>query len=68
MRVWSYLTCHALRPLVIFDGHLNSIKYIDILETYLPTEFQKYSPAQLPKIFYQAGNARQHVSTMTKNY
>ena len=66
--IWSYITRHALRPLVIFDGSLNSIKYINILENYLPTAFQKYSPAQLPKIFYQDGNAaRPHVSTMTKN-
>ena len=43
--------CDALRPLVIFDERLNSIKYIDILETYLPTAFPKYPPSQLPKIF-----------------
>ena len=63
-----HITCHALQPLFIFDGRLNSIKYIDILETYLLTAFQKYPPAQLPKILYQHDNARPHVSTMTKNY
>ena len=65
--VWSYVTCHNLEPLVIFDGHLNSIEYINILETYLPTAFQKYPPAQLPKIFYQHDSARPHASTRTKN-
>ena len=54
--------------MVIFDGRLNSIKYIDILETYLLAAFPKYSPAQLPKILYQHDNARPHVPTMTKNY
>ena len=54
--------------MVIFDGRLNSIKYIDILETYLPTAFQRYPPVQLPKILYQHDNARPHVSTMTKSY
>ena len=62
------ITCHGLGPLAIFDRRLNSIKYIDILETYLPTAFQKYPPTQLPKIFYQHDNAHLHVSTMTKNY
>ena len=37
--VWSYITCHGLGPLVVYDGRLNSIKYIDILETNLPTAF-----------------------------
>ena len=62
-----YITCHGLGPLVIFDGRLNSIKNIYILEIYLPTAFQKYSPAQLPKIFYQDDNTPPHVSTMTKD-
>ena len=53
--------------MIIFDERLNSIKYIDIRETYLPTAFQKYSSTQLPKIFYQDDNARSHVSTRTKN-
>ena len=66
--VWSYLTCHALRPLVIFHRCLNSFKYIGILETSLPTAFQKYPSAQLPKMLYQHNDARPHVSTMTKNY
>ena len=56
-----------LQQLVIFDGHLNSVKYIDILEAYLPTAFPKYPPAQLPKIFYQDDSARPHVLTRTKN-
>ena len=63
--IWTY---HTRRPLLIFDGRLNLTKYIDIRETYLPTASQKYPPAQLSKIFYQNDNARQHVSTMTKNY
>ena len=63
-----YIKCHALRPLFIFDARLNSIKYIDILETYLPTAFQKYPPVQLSKILYQDDNARPHVSPMTKTY
>ena len=57
----------ALRPLVIFHGCLNSIKHLDILETYLTIAFQKYPPAQLPKIFYQHDNICPHMSTMTKN-
>ena len=65
---WSYIMCHAPRLFVIFHGRLNSIKYIDILETYLPTAFPKYPPEQLPKILYQHDNARPHVSIMTKNY
>ena len=64
----SYITCDALRPLFVFDGRLNSIKYIDLLETYLLTAFQKYPPAQLPKISYQDDNARPYVSILTKNY
>ena len=63
-----YITCDALRPLFIFDECLNSIKYIDILKTYLLTAFQKYPSAQLPKSFYQDDNARLHMSIMIKNY
>ena len=62
------ITCHAPRPLVIFDGRLNSTKYVYILETYLPTAFQKYPPVQLSKIFYQHDNARLRMSTLTKNF
>ena len=50
--IWSYIMCHARRSFVIFRGRLNSIKYIDILDTYLLTAFQKYPPAQLSKILY----------------
>ena len=39
--VWSYITCHGLGPLGIYDGRLNSSIYIDLLEKYLPTIFQK---------------------------
>ena len=39
--VWSYITCHGLGPLVIYDGLLNSSICIDLLEKYLPTLFQK---------------------------
>ncbi|CAF4817896.1 unnamed protein product, partial [Rotaria sp. Silwood2] len=33
--VWSYITCHGLGPLVIYDGRLNSIEYINILDDHL---------------------------------
>ena len=62
----SYITYPARRPLVIFDERLNSIKYIDIRETYLPTTFPQYPPGQLPKVFHQDDNARQHVSTSSR--
>ncbi|CAF0974121.1 unnamed protein product [Didymodactylos carnosus] len=60
--------CHGLGPLVIFDGRLNSTKYIDILETYLPAALQKFSPVQSGQILYQQDNARPHVSAVTQEY
>ena len=62
------MTCHGLGPLVIYDGCLNSPIYIDVLEKYLPTIFQKFSLEQSHKILYQQDNAGQHVSYMTQEY
>ena len=66
--VWSYITCHGLELLVIYDGCLNSFICIDLLEKYLPTIFQKFSLEQSHKILYQQDNAGPHVSYMTEEY
>ena len=66
--LWSYITCHGLGPLVIYDGRLNSSIYIDLLEKYLPAIFQKFSLEQSHKILYQQDNADLHVSYMTQEY
>ena len=42
--------------------------YIDLLEKYLPTLFQKFSLGQSHKILYQQDNAGPHVSYMTQEY
>ena len=42
--------------------------YIDLLEKYLPTIFQKFSLEQSQKILYQQDNAGPHVSYMTQGY
>ena len=62
------MTCDGLGPLVVYDGRLNSIKYIDILETNLPTTFQKFPSHQVQQILYQQDNAGPHVSAMTQEY
>lgn len=41
--VWSFITCHGLGPLVIYDGRLNWIEYINILDDHLSAAFQKFS-------------------------
>ena len=51
--VWSYITYHGLGPLLVYDMRLNSIKYIDILETNLPKAFQKFPSHQVQQILYQ---------------
>ncbi|CAF3491798.1 unnamed protein product [Rotaria sp. Silwood2] len=66
--LWSYLTCHGLGPLVIYDGRLNSVKYIDILEHHLSAALQKFPSQQSQKILYQQDNARPHVSAQTQEY
>ncbi|CAF4713909.1 unnamed protein product [Rotaria sp. Silwood2] len=66
--LWSYLTCHGLGPLVIYDGPLNSVKYIDILEHHLSAALQKFPSQQSQKILYQQDNARPHVSAQTQEY
>lgn len=60
--VWSYVTCHGLESLVVYDGRLNSINYFDIIETNLPTSFQKFPSHQIQQILYQKDNADPHVS------
>ena len=62
------VTCHGLGQLVIYDGRLNSSIFIDLLEKYLPTIFQKFSLEQSHKIFYQQDNADPYVSYMTQEY
>ena len=66
--VWSYITCHGLGPLHIFDERMNSLKYIDILETHLPTALQKFSRDELRHVLYQQDNAGPHKSAMTLEY
>ncbi|CAF1559073.1 unnamed protein product [Adineta ricciae] len=66
--VWSYITCHGLGPLIIYDGRLNSLQYINILDDHLSTAFQKFPSTQLQKILYQQDNAGPHRSAMTQNY
>ena len=66
--VWSYITRYGLGSLFIFDGRLNSIKYIDILEDHLSMALEKFPSKQLSKILYQHDNARPLVSAMTKEY
>ena len=55
-------------PLIVFDGHLNSLKYIDLLEEHLPTALKRFPNNQLNDIFYQHDNARLHVSKMTQGF
>ena len=66
--LWSYVTCHGLGSLVIYDRCLNSSIYIDLIEKYLPTIFQKFSLEQSHKILYQQDNAGPHASYMTQEY
>ncbi|CAF1252565.1 unnamed protein product [Rotaria magnacalcarata] len=66
--IGSYLTCHGLGPLVFYDGSLNSDKYIDILDKYLPTAFEKFLPHSSHEILLQQDNARPHVSIKTRKY
>ena len=55
------------RPLIVFDGHLNSLKYIDLLEEHLPTALKRFPNNQLNESFYQHDNARPHLSKMTQD-
>ena len=54
--------------LIVFDGRLNSLKYIDLLEEHLPTALKRFPNNQLNDIFYQHDNARPHVSKMTQGF
>ena len=66
--VWLYIIWYELGPWVIFNGRLNSIKYIDILEDHLSTALEKLPSEKLSKILYQHDNTPPHVSAMTKEY
>ena len=58
--------CHGRGPLIIFDGCLNSVKYIDLLEEHLPTVLKRFPNNQLNDIIYQQDNTRAHLSKMTQ--
>ena len=66
--VWSFITCHGPGPLIVFDGRLNFLNYIDLLEEHLPTALKRFPNNQLNDIFYQHDNARPHVSKMTQGF
>ena len=59
---------HGPGPLIVFDGRLNSLKYIDLLEEHLPTALKRFPNNQLNDIFYQHDNARPHVSNMAQSF
>ncbi|CAF4845519.1 unnamed protein product [Rotaria socialis] len=56
------------RLVVLFDGQLNSAKYIDILENNLTVVFGKFPVQQSNKIWHQQDNARPHVSAKALKY
>ena len=62
--VWSFIRCHDPGPRIIFDGCLNFLKYIDLLEEHLPTTVKRFPNNQLTDIIYQQDNAQAHVSKM----
>jgi hypothetical protein len=66
--VQSYVTCHDLGPVVFLDGRLDSIKYIDIVDTHSSTVLRKFAYGQIRKILYQHDNAGPHVSVLSKEY
>ena len=66
--VWSFTTYHGPGPLIIFHGCLNSLKYIDLLEEYLPTVLKRFPNNQLNDIIYQQDNARPHHSKVTQDF
>ena len=55
-------------PRIIFDECLNSLKYIDLLEEYLPTTLERFPNNELNNIIYQQDNARAHLSKMTQDF
>ena len=68
LSVWAFITCHGPGSLIVFDGRLNSLKYIDLLEEHLPTALKRFPNNQLNDIFYQHDNARSHLSKMTQAF
>ena len=66
--VWSLITCRDPDSLIVFDGHLNSLNYIDLLEEHLPTALKRFPNNQLNDISYQHDNARLYVSKMTQGF
>ena len=40
--VWTFITCHDSGARIIFDRYLNSLKYVDLLEEYLPTALKRF--------------------------
>ncbi|CAF4544947.1 unnamed protein product, partial [Rotaria magnacalcarata] len=65
---WSNVIFTDERPIVFYDGSLNSDKYIDILDQHLPTAYEKFLPQSPRKILLQQGNARPHVSIKSRKY
>ena len=68
LSVWSFIKCHDSDPLIVFDGHLNSLKYIDLLEEHSPIALKRVPNNQLNDIFYQHDNARPHLSKTTQGF
>ena len=67
LSVWSFIMCHGPGALITFDGCLNSLKYIDLLEEHLPTALEEFPNIQLNHIIYQQDNAQSHLSKVTQD-
>ena len=68
LTVWSVITYHDPGLLIICDGCLNSLEYIDLLEERLPTALKRFRNNQLNDIICQQDNARAHLSKVTANF
>ena len=53
--MWSHIVCYDLEPLVIFNGRLNSMNYVAMLENGLTTAFKKCSPEIIIENFISTG-------------
>ena len=68
LSLWSFITCHGPGLLIIFDGCLNSLEYIDLLEEHLLTALKGFPNNQLNDIIYQQDNVPPHLSKMTQGF
>lgn len=68
LSVWGCLTYYGLSNLVFYEGKMNSLKYIEMLDANLPSVFNLLPVSCYQRKIFQQDNAKPHVSAKTMAY